>query len=126
MFSLLANNAHPATMPGGDNNKARIDTAQPKKNALVLAGNESAIERKDFTRNPPPVGTIKRSVLDALRAGEQLTPKEAWLRYGTSRLAAVVHVLIAEGWPIDSELIPVEAANGRLARVARYSMRGAA
>lgn len=125
MHSLLAHNARPASMLDGEKNNARSDT-ELKKNALVLAGNESAIERKDFTRPLPPVGTVKRSVLDALRAGEQLTPKEAWLRYGTSRLAAVVHVLIAEGWPIDSELIPVEAANGRLARVARYSMRGVA
>lgn len=125
MIDLLAHNARPATMPGGENNKSRSMT-EAKKNALVLAGNESAIERKDFSRNLPLVGTVKRSVLDALRAGEQLTPKEAWLRYGTSRLAAVVHVLIAEGWPIDSELIPVEATNGRLARVARYSMRRAA
>lgn len=125
MFFLLANNARPALMLDGENNNARSDT-ETKKNALVLAGNESAIERKDFSLNLPPFGTVKRSVLDALRAGEHLTPKDAWLRYGTSRLAAVVHVLIGEGWPIVSELIPVEAANGRLARVARYSMRGAA
>lgn len=123
MNSLLAKNAHPATMPGGDKNNAR--SFDQKNNALVLAGNESAIKGKDFTRNLPPLGTVKRSVLDALRAGEQLTPKEAWLRHGTSRLAAIVHVLIAEGWPIDSVLVPVEATNGRLARVARYSMRGA-
>lgn len=125
MNALLAQNAHPATMPGGDNNNARSNP-ETKKNALVLAGNESAIERKDFSPTLPAIGTVKRSVVDALRNGERLTPKDAWLRYGTSRLAAVVHVLIAEGWPIDSELILVEAANGRLARVARYSMRGAA
>lgn len=124
MIDLLAHNAHPATMPGGDKNNAR--SFDQKNNALVLAGNESAIERKDFSRNLPPLGTVKRSILDALRNGEYLTPKDAWLRFGTSRLAAVVHVLIAEGWPIDSMLVPVEAANGRLARVARYSMRRAA
>lgn len=123
MTALLAHNAHPATMPDGDKNNAR-DFVQ-KNNALVLAANESAIERKDFSRNLPQAGTVKRAVVDALRQGERLTPKEAWLRFGTSRLAAVVHVLIAEGWPIESELITVEAASGRLARVARYSLRGA-
>lgn len=74
----------------------------------------------------PTAGTVKRAVFDALRRGERLTSNDALFRFGTSRLAAIVHKLQGEGWTIDSEIIPVSTASKRVAHVARYSMQEAA
>lgn len=77
----------------------------------------------DAQRTWPAAGSIKRSVLDALLRGESLTSLDAWQRFGTSRLAALVHQLKHDGWLIDSALVQVETAHGHRAHVARYSMR---
>lgn len=73
----------------------------------------------------PAAGSIKRQILDALQAGQSLTSLDAWQRFGTSRLAALVHQLRREGWKVDSASVEVETAHGHVAHVARYSMRGA-
>ena len=70
----------------------------------------------------PMTGSIKRQILDALRAGQKLTSLDAWLRFGTSRLAALVFQLRAAGWTIDSEDIVVETAHGHKAHISQYSM----
>ena len=74
----------------------------------------------------PTAGTVKRAVFDSLRRGERLTSNDALFRFGTSRLAAIIHKLQGEGWAIDSEIIPVSTASKRIAHVARYSMQEAA
>lgn len=71
-------------------------------------------------RKRPAAGTARADVLAALEAGESLTSLEAWRRFGTSRLAADVHVLRRMGWPILSEEIVVASRCGRPTRVASY------
>lgn len=66
--------------------------------------------------------TIKARIRAALLAGERLTPLDAWARFGTSRLAALIHQLRREGMRIDTEEVVVDCADGHQARVARYSL----
>jgi hypothetical protein len=47
---------------------------------------------------------------------------EALEEVGTSRLAARIADLKAAGYVIESELVQVNARNGRKARVARYRL----
>lgn len=72
--------------------------------------------------------TVKSAVLDALKANESLTPLDAWARFGTSRLGAVIHELRKEGHDIRTSMIEVEAAKGKAtahkAHIAVYSMVG--
>lgn len=77
-------------------------------------------------RKRPAAGTARADVLAALEAGESLTSLEAWQRFGTSRLAADVHVLRRMGWPIVSEESPVQCREGRSARVAVYRLANTA
>lgn len=71
---------------------------------------------------PPSNTTVKRQVLDHLQSGAPLTSGDAWTRYGTSRLAACIHRLRRDGHDIHAETVEVTCADGRLARVARYSL----
>jgi hypothetical protein len=57
-----------------------------------------------------------QQVLDWLDSGMSLTPLEALQRFGTLRLAALIHTLRDEGHQIVTER--VELPNGK--RVARY------
>lgn len=50
-----------------------------------------------------------------------LTQLEAF-QLGIGRLAARIQELRAEGLPISSEQVCVHKANGKLARIAKYSM----
>ncbi len=70
----------------------------------------------------PAHGSIKRQIFEALARGETLTPLDAWARFGTSRLAALIHQLRVAGWPIHSDTITVSTAHGHQASVAAYSM----
>ncbi len=72
----------------------------------------------------PSPGSIKRRVVDALLAGQHLTALDAWRRFGTSRLAAVIHGLRADGWDIGAESIAVTTAARRTAHVALYRLNG--
>lgn len=72
--------------------------------------------------------TVKSAVLDALKANESITPLDAWARFGTSRLGAVIHELRKEGYNIRTDTLEVEAAKGKAtahkAYVAVYSLVG--
>jgi hypothetical protein len=86
----------------------------------------SATEAPAVKHLEPAPGTVRHAIFAALRRGEKLTPKDAWLRFGTSRLAAVVFTLQQKyGCQINSEIIPVGTADGRVAYVAQYSMQEA-
>jgi len=65
-------------------------------------------------------------ILNALLAGESLTHADAWRNFGCMRLAAVVHLLRRDGWPIDSRTIEVRCADGRKANVSSYFLRSLA
>lgn len=69
--------------------------------------------------------TAKASILKALQEGDRLTPYDAWLEHGTSRLSAVVYTLRAEGHSITSKRIAVKTRKGKIAHIAEYSMTGA-
>ncbi len=102
---------------------ARSEAGKTKANQLGVLTTDAATVKRDT----PKPGTVIGQVFSALRRGERLTPKDAWLRFGTSRLAAVIHTLQKDyGWPIDAEIIPVSTADHRTAHVARYSMQEAA
>lgn len=86
----------------------------------------SATNQPLVKQDIPTAGTVKRAVFDSLRRGERLTSNDALFRFGTSRLAAIIHKLQGEGWTIDAEIIPVSTASKRIAHVALYSMPEAA
>jgi hypothetical protein len=93
--------------------------AAPNQTAFETAP-DKANYKPQPSKNVPAAGSIKRQILETLRAGEHLTSLEAWMWFGTSRLASLIHQLRCEGWQIDSEIIEVETANGRRAHVAQY------
>lgn len=69
----------------------------------------------------PPEGTQARAILDALLAGQSLTPLDALRRFGCNRLAARIYDLQTRyGWSIDAK----PEHEGRKTW-ARYSMRRA-
>lgn len=74
--------------------------------------------------------TVKEAVLNALKAGEQLTHLEAWSRFGTSRLSSFIHELRKEGYNIKTNMVRVEAGTGKAtehkADIAVYSLAGGA
>lgn len=70
----------------------------------------------------PSSDSVKGRVLADLLRGHQLTPLNAWVELGTSRLAAHIHILRGLGWPIDAEDVVVITADGRKANVARYTI----
>ena len=53
---------------------------------------------------------------------DSITQREAEMRYGIGRAAARVENLRAGGVPIISKIIEVTKANGKIARIAEYSM----
>jgi hypothetical protein len=67
--------------------------------------------------------TQTEEVLALLRERpDGITAMEALEEVGTSRLAARIADLKALGYVIESELVQVNARNGRKARVARYRL----
>ncbi|MFT3792044.1 MAG: helix-turn-helix domain-containing protein [Rudaea sp.] len=89
-------------------------------NARLAPGAEAKQENSSSAK--PTASTIIGQVLAEMRNGGTLTSRECWVRFGGSRLAAVVHKLRKEGWPIQAEEIAVECRSGRVAHVARYSL----
>jgi len=69
----------------------------------------------------PAVGTARANILAALEAGRTLTSKEAWIEFGTARLAADVHALRRMGWSIISVEVKVPTRHG-YSRVAEYCL----
>ena len=69
-------------------------------------------------------GSQEYDTLQYLESGRTLTQPEAFFELGIGRLAAVVFNLRHEGYDIATEIIPVQKKNGRIAHVARYSLRG--
>jgi hypothetical protein len=70
----------------------------------------------------PPAHTVKGRILADLLVGRRITPARAWVEHGSSRLAAVVHVLKRDGWPVLAGSVEVQTADGRTAHVAQYHL----
>jgi hypothetical protein len=72
--------------------------------------------------------TVKDAVLSHLKSGKSLTPLEAWIKFGTSRLGAIVHKLRKQGYAIQTDIIEVKAGTGKQtehnAHIASYSLLG--
>lgn len=66
--------------------------------------------------------TKTAKVKEHLLRGESITPKEAYLKYGTMRLSAIIFNLKKDGMDIRKEMIYREKADGRMDRFAKYSL----
>lgn len=65
-------------------------------------------------------------LLDHLREGLPITQHKALYGYGILRLAARVHNLREQGHQIERRMVEVPTRDGRVARVAEYTLaRGA-
>ena len=69
------------------------------------------------TPGSDPSASQNAQILDALKAGEAISPQDALQRFGCFRLAARIGELRNAGYQIDTEM---ERSNG--ARFARYRM----
>ena len=80
----------------------------------------------DFTtsgRLPLKQNSVTAEVLSRLLRGERLTSLDGVYEASTTRLGAVIHHLQgAHGWPIDSTPMAAPCADGRVSRVAEYSL----
>ena len=79
-------------------------------------------DKPHYFRKHPEPGSLRASILSALISGRVLTSLDAWREFGASRLAAEIHSLREYGWPVEAEMIEVEARNGRTTRVAQYRL----
>jgi hypothetical protein len=71
----------------------------------------------------PSSQTVIGRVLGALLRGEQLTHKDAWLRFGSSRLSHHAWQLRKDGWPVLMEWLDVTTSDaGRKAEIGVYSL----
>ena len=61
-------------------------------------------------------------ILAHLESGKTITQREASTLYGIDRLGARVWDLERAGHPIHRELVEVTKRNGKITRVARYSI----
>jgi hypothetical protein len=68
--------------------------------------------------------TQERQILEALQAGDVLTPADALRRFGCMRLAARVYDLKRDGHAIVEEKVEVPTRSGT-AFVSAYSIAGA-
>lgn len=75
---------------------------------------------------PESAQTQREWILTQLKAGRCLTALECGLEFGVGRPAARVGELRDSGVRIETDMVPVEKANGRKARVGRYRLAGGA
>ena len=64
----------------------------------------------------------KQKILNYLQQGRSITPMDALLIFGCSRLAARIKELKKDGNHIVSEMIQTTGHDGSKARVAKYTM----
>ena len=66
--------------------------------------------------------TQKKEVLKYMQTHKKgITSKEAWDKFGASRLADIIWKLKRDGYKIDKETVKVQTRTG-YAHVARYTM----
>lgn len=66
--------------------------------------------------------TQKDIVLKHLRDFKSITSWEAFTEYGITRLSAVIYILRAEGYDIESETIKTLNRYGNPTRFSKYSL----
>lgn len=70
----------------------------------------------------PDPSSVKGHVLADLLHGDKLTHMDVWERHGSSRASHHVLVLRKAGWPVITEEIEAPTSDGRIARIALYSL----
>lgn len=70
----------------------------------------------------PDQGSVKGHVLADLLHGDKLTHMDVWERHGSSRASHHVLVLRKAGWSVITEEIEAPTSDGRIARIALYSL----
>lgn len=97
-----------------------------KKRPTPQKAASSAASTADSTtpgRFPRQLNTVVAEALARLLRGERVTSLDAVHEASTTRLGAVVHHLQGvHGWPIESTPIAAPCADGRVSRVAEYSL----
>ena len=99
---------------------AWIDT---RLNARSNAANDAAND-KGNAQPPLPkrLASVHAEVLARLLRGEAVTGLDAWIKSGTSRLAAIIFNLRRDGWRVIDVRESVATSDGRTASIARYSL----
>lgn len=70
----------------------------------------------------PDLCSVKGRVLADLLSGDKLTHIDVWERHGSSRASHHVLMLRKAGWPVITTEIDVPTSDGRIARIALYSL----
>lgn len=63
-------------------------------------------------------------VIEFIRDNGSITTMDAFRYLGITRLASRINELRKHGIPVESKMVSVIARNGRVARVARYTIPG--
>ena len=100
------------------------------KNAIVQTTNENARgqpgegQSKTTTQlfSYPAPCSVKGCVLADLIHGNKLTHMDVWERHGSSRASHHVHMLRNSGWDVITDEIESPTSDGRIARIALYSL----
>lgn len=70
----------------------------------------------------PAPTSVKGHTLADLLAGARITHMDVWERHGSSRAAHHVLMLRKAGWPVITKEIDALTRDGRVARIAEYSL----
>lgn len=70
----------------------------------------------------PTIGSVKAAVLADLLRGDRISHLDVWQRHGSSRAAHHVLRLRRSGWPVITKEIDAPTSDGRVARIAEYSL----
>jgi len=93
------------------------------KNAHSSTTEMSALDKANSnTFIFPAPASVKGRVLSDLLSGYRLTHYDVWEMHGSSRASHHVLVLRQAGWPVITEEIEVPTSDGRIARIALYSL----
>lgn len=84
---------------------------------------EAEEETKQSELLLPDPQSVKGRVLGALLAGDELTHKDCWLRFGSARLSHHIYMLRGTGWPICMTERTVNTSDAdRVATIGVYSL----
>jgi len=72
--------------------------------------------------NFPSPSSVKGRVLADLLSGRKITHLDVWREHGSSRAAHHVLMLRKAGWPVVTNEIETPISDGRVARIALYSL----
>jgi hypothetical protein len=97
---------------------------------MITTSNENGLHQQAVGQNKastpafcyPAPSSVKGRVLADLLSGDNLTHMDVWERHGSSRASHHILMLRKSGWPVITEEIDAPTSDGRIARIALYSM----